>query len=395
MPAPARRVLLVSDQPPQGGLGRYARALYHALLDADRPDLGIDLLLQNVAGRRPAADWSSPSPRAAESAILQHPRPRWAKSTGYGKAYQFTSLWYFPRRVPRGYALYHVTSPLMGATVRRVAPCVVTVHDVIPARLPGNAGWLRTLVRRRHLRAVPTAQGLIFDSAHARQEFLSFYEYPLERTAVVPLAAGDGFVPGDGAAARAALGLPAAGPILLHVGAEEPRKNIGTLLEAVRLLRARYPDVLLLRVGPMRSRTRRLVARLGIGAHVRYRSGVSEADLVRHYQAADAFVFPSVYEGFGLPVLEAMACGTPVITSISSSLPEVGGDAALTVDPHDAIDLSNAMYRVLTDPELRAELRERGLKWVGAFSWRRTAEQMTRLLDDVRTGAVDRVSPRP
>lgn len=375
MPAPARRVLLVSDQPPQGGLGRYARALYHALLDADRPDLGIDLLLQNVAGRRPASDWSSPSPRAAESVILQHPRPRWAKPTGYGKAYQFTSLWYFPHRVPRGYALYHVTSPLMGATVRRVAPCVVTVHDVIPARLPGNAGWLRTLVRRRHLRAVPAAQGLIFDSAHARQEFLSFYEYPVERTAVVPLAAGDGFVPGDRAAARAALGLPAAGPILLHVGAEEPRKNIGTLLEAVRLLRARYPDVLLLRVGPMRSRTRRRVARLGLGAHVRYRSGVSEADLVRHYQAADAFVFPSVYEGFGLPVLEALACGCPVVAGDATSVPEITGDAALLVDPRDADAFARAIGRVLEDSSVAGALRAGGPVRAAAFSWQRVAAE--------------------
>jgi glycosyltransferase involved in cell wall biosynthesis len=375
VPAPARRVLLVSDQPPQGGLGRYARALYHALLDADRPDLGIDLLLQNVAGRRPASDWSSPSPRAVESAILQHPRPRWAKPTGYGKAYQFTSLWYFPRRVPRGYALYHVTSPLMGATVRRVAPCVVTVHDVIPARLPGNAGWLRTLVRRRHLRAVPAAQGLIFDSAHARQEFLSFYEYPVERTAVVPLAAGDGFVPGDRAAAREALGLPAAGPILLHVGAEEPRKNIGTLLEAVRLLRARYPDVLLLRVGPMRSRTRRRVARLGLGEHVRYRGGVSEADLVRHYQAADAFVFPSVYEGFGLPVLEALACGCPVVAGDATSVPEITGAAALLVDPRDADAFARAIGRVLEDSSLAGALRAGGPVRAAAFSWERVARE--------------------
>jgi glycosyltransferase involved in cell wall biosynthesis len=111
------------------------------------------------------------------------------------------------------------------------------------------------------------------------------------------------------------------------------------------------------------------------------------------YARAACLVLPSLREGFGLPVLEAMACGTPVITSNSSSLPEVGGDAALTVDPHDAIDLSNAMYRVLTDSDLRAELRERGLEWVGAFGWRRTAEQMSRLLDDVRAGAIDRAPP--
>ena len=121
MPASTPRVLLLSDQPPQGGLGRYARSLYHALLDADRPDLDVDLLLQNVPGHRPAADWASASPRAAGSRVLVQLRPRWAKATGYGKAYQLTSLFYYPRRVPAGYALYHVTSSaLMGATVDHV-----------------------------------------------------------------------------------------------------------------------------------------------------------------------------------------------------------------------------------------------------------------------------------
>ena len=373
MRAPVPRVLLLSDQPPQGGLGRYARALYHALLDADRADLAVDLLLQNVPGRRPAAEWASPSPGSADSEILVQTRPRWAKATGYGKAYQFTSLWYFPRRIPAGYALYHVTSPLMGASVRHVAPAVVTVHDVIPVRLPGNAGPLRSLVRRRHLRAVTAARGLIFVSAHARQEFLSFYDYPVERTAVIPEAAGGEFTPGDSAAARAALALPASGPILLHVGAEEPRKNVGTLLDAVARLLPRYPDLLLVRIGGMRSRTRRQIARLGLERHVRYRSGLSDAELVRHYQAADAFVFPSVYEGFGLPVLEALACGCPVVAGDAASVPEVTGDAALLVDPRDPDAFARAIGRVLEDAGLSASLRAAGPARAASFSWRRVA----------------------
>jgi glycosyltransferase involved in cell wall biosynthesis len=370
-----RRVLLLSDQPPQGGLGRYARALYHALVDADRGDLAVDLLLQNVPGRRPAAEWASPSPRAAGSEILLQARPRWAKATGYGKAYQLTSLWYFPRRIPTGYALYHVTSPLMGASVRHVAPAVVTVHDVIPVRLPGNAGALRSVVRRHHLRAVTRAQGVIFDSAHARREFLSIYDYPEDRTAVVPLAAGDGFVPGDRAAARVALRLPASGPILLHVGAEEPRKNVGTLLDAVGRLLPRYPDLLLIRVGGMRSRTRRQVTRLGLERHVLYRSGLPDAELVRHYQAADAFVFPSVYEGFGLPVLEALACGCPVVAGDATSVPEITGDAAVLVDPRDPDATARAIGRVLEDAELAASLRAAGPARAASFSWRRVADE--------------------
>ena len=103
------------------------------------------------------------------------------------------------------------------------------MHDIIAIGYPAHAGWLRTSVRRRHLDALPSARGLIFDSAHARREFLSVYDYPEERTAVVPLAVDAGFLPGDKAAARAALGLPPVGPILLHVGNEHARKNIAGL----------------------------------------------------------------------------------------------------------------------------------------------------------------------
>jgi len=126
------------------------------------------------------------------------------------------------------------------------------------------------------------------------------------------------------------------------------------------------------------------VETLGLADVVTFQGYAGEGALRDLYAGAACLVLPSLREGFGLPVLEAMACGTPVITSSSSSLPEVGGDATLQVDPHDAIDLSDAMYQVLTDTRLREDLRERGLKWVPAFSWRRTAEQMSRLLDEVR-----------
>ena len=126
------------------------------------------------------------------------------------------------------------------------------------------------------------------------------------------------------------------------------------------------------------------VETLGLAGVVTFQGYAAEGALRDLDAHAACLVLPSLREGFGLPVLEAMACGTPVITSSSSSLPEVGGDAALRVDPHDAIDLSDAMYRVLTDTHLREDLRERGLKWVRGFSWRRSAEQMSRLLDEVR-----------
>jgi glycosyltransferase involved in cell wall biosynthesis len=128
---------------------------------------------------------------------------------------------------------------------------------------------------------------------------------------------------------------------------------------------------------------RQRVEALGLRGLVTFHGYADQATLRDLYTHAACVVLPSLREGFGLPVLEAMACGTPVITSDASSLPEAGGDAALRVGPRDAVGLAAAMDRVLADRDLRAELRDRGLKWAAGFSWQRTAEQMSRLLDEV------------
>ena len=174
-----------------------------------------------------------------------------------------------------------------------------------------------------------------------------------------------------------------------------PHKNLLNLLDALAILRRRHRGTRLIIRGEGQATyaraVRERVETLGLSDVVSFQGYTGKRALRDLYAGAACLVLPSLREGFGLPVLEAMACGTPVITSSSSSLPEVGGDAAILVDPYDAIDLSDAMYRVLADADFRGELRERGLKWVGGFSWRRTAEQMSRLLDDVRSGRLDQV----
>ena len=370
------RVLLLNDHPPAGGIGRYAHALYHALLDADRGALEVDLLIQNAPGRSDAGDWRGAGPAAAASQVLVQPRPRWAKPTGFGTVYQLNGWYRYPRLIPPGYALYHATSQMMGASARHAAPFVVTVHDVIAARLARNHVGLAAVMRRRHLRAVTAARGVILSSEHTRREFLTLYDYPADRCTVVHLGVAPAFSPGDRTSARAALGLPAIQPVLLHIGSEERRKNVETLLAALARLARRRPGILLVRVGGGSSRSRRLIARLGLAANVRYCSGLAEADLVGWYRAADAFVFPSLYEGFGLPVLEALACGCPVVAGDATSVPEITGDAALLVqDPRDPATLAAAIERVLDDPALAATLATRGPPRAAAFTWPRAAAQ--------------------
>jgi glycosyltransferase involved in cell wall biosynthesis len=168
---------------------------------------------------------------------------------------------------------------------------------------------------------------------------------------------------------------------VLSVGSLEPGKNRERLLQAFARLRARGLAHTLVVAGQRAWRyegEQPLAQRLGLADSVRFLGHVPQADLPALYSAADLFAFPSLYEGFGLPALEAMACGTPVVASNVSAVPEVVGDAALQVSPLDVGALADAMERLLRDERLRADLRERGLKRAAEFSWekaaRRTAE---------------------
>jgi glycosyltransferase involved in cell wall biosynthesis len=190
---------------------------------------------------------------------------------------------------------------------------------------------------------------------------------------------------------------PASGPApayLLYVGTLQPRKNLSRLIEAFARLAGApaFADVqqsdslrlvLAGRRGWLYDDLVAQVERLGLAGRVFFPGYVADADLPALYSGALAFVFPSLYEGFGLPVLEAGACGVPVITSNTSSLPEVAGDAALLVDPHDVDAIAEAMYRLVTDEALRAELVRRGFENVKRFSWEKCARETLAVLEEV------------
>ena len=176
-------------------------------------------------------------------------------------------------------------------------------------------------------------------------------------------------------------------PFILYTGNIKPHKNVDRLIEAFAILRRRRADDLkLLIIGDEISKysnLRRLVHRFQLHQHVRFLGFVPEETLLVLYRLAAAFVFPSLYEGFGLPPLEAMASGTPVITSNVSSLPEVVGDAALLIDPMDPAALADAMWRVLEEPALRADLIRRGCQRVKAFSWAQSAARTREVYAEV------------
>ena len=273
-------------------------------------------------------------------------------------------------------------------------PQVTVVHDLLPlffpAEYPRQQYYFRSLVPR----VLRSSRVLVADSESTRRDITQSYGIAPDKIRVVY----PGYDPDTYSANGSDRPLRSGeGSYLLYVGNLLPHKNLLSLLDALAILRRRRRARLIIRGDgqPAYARAvRERVETLGLGDLVSFQGYAAEGALRDLYAGAVCLVLPSLREGFGLPVLEAMACGTPVITSSSSSLPEVGGDAALRVDPHDAIDLADAMYRVLTDADLRDDLRERGLKWVRAFSWRRTAEQISRLLDEVRAGTGG-ATPRP
>lgn len=270
------------------------------------------------------------------------------------------------------HAPYYITAYRM--------PCrhVVTIYDVIsahyPEYLPSPAMRLIFGVTTRL--ALRTADHILTLSEVSRQDLVDLYHVDENRISVTPLAAGAQFRPADPSITdelRRRLGLP--DHYVLYVGINKPHKNLSRLVEAwarVTQYEVRNTLVLAGHQDPRYPQTRERAAALGLDS-VMFLGEAVEKDLPALYTGAELFVFPSLYEGFGLPVVEAMACGTPVACSNVSSLPEVAGDAALLFDPHVPESIAAAIRQALQDEDLQERLRRRGLEQAGRFSWERTA----------------------
>ena len=265
-----------------------------------------------------------------------------------------------------------------------LAPCpvVVTIHDLSFIRFPAlfrpvNRLYLTVLARLSASRA----RRMIAVSAHAAAETTQLLGVPPERIDVVYHGVDPAFrpLPDDKVAAfRQRQGVPER--FVLFVGTLEPRKNLIRLIEAfARIYDSKVQLVLVGGKGWLYDELFDRVQDLGLREAVIFPGYVMGDDLPLWYNAATIVAYPSVYEGFGLPVLEAQACGTPVLTSDVSSLPEAAGGAALMVDPYDVEALAAGLNRMLTDALLRGELRERGLVHARQFSWPRTAQETARV----------------
>ena len=267
------------------------------------------------------------------------------------------------------------------APLRYRGPIVLTVHDLGFLHLPDSFPLaLRLALRVLVPRSVAQARRIITDSEFARRDIAARYSVHPDKIVAIPLAAGAGFHPCDSAETAQVLARYDLRPgFLFSLGRLNRRKNLERLLLAHARLRASGATDAPLVIGGKpdygAGEVLRRAQLSGSRSTVRWMGLIPDDDLPRFYSGASCFVYPSLFEGFGLPVLEAMACGTPVVTSNRTALPELAGDAALLVDPESVDELTAAIGRVLTDAALAQELGGRGLERSRRYSWAETARR--------------------
>jgi glycosyltransferase involved in cell wall biosynthesis len=268
---------------------------------------------------------------------------------------------------------------LMPSNIRTI----VTLHDAFPFVHSSEHNWLDNLRYRWYLpTAISRTDRVITVSTCSRDDLQLYLRISPEKLDVVPEGVSELFHPLSDDRVHIDLEIldrhSITSPYFLYTGALNGRKNISGLLNAFRRVLLEDPNVQLVIVGKRQWKLPPidgLIDQLGIANSVCFTGYVADADLPALYRSARAFVFPTFYEGFGLPPLEAMACGAPVITSNRSSLPEVTGDAALLVDPFDIESIANAMKRVNAEPALREDLRRKGLQRAARFTWKNSADE--------------------
>lgn len=347
------------------GLGVYAQALVAAM-----HALHGDLVVYT----------SRPDAMPCARAILG-----WGEPSHGGPGHLWRVLWTqtaLPRRIRQDQADVLV-NPLAEGPTRASVPQVSVIHDVIPLLYPEESPRQRWYIRSFVPAVLRASARVIADSAQTKADVVAYYGLSSERIAVIPPGVNrTQFYPRPEARAEASrLGLRT---FVLFVGNLRPHKNIGRLLEAL----AQVPGGLTLAVVGYRDprywpALAERAEELGVAGRVRFLGFMEARWLPVLYSAALAVVVPSLHEGFGLPVLEAMACGAPVIASTSGALRETAGDAAVLVDPRDVPGWASAITRVSADASLRADLRARGVARAAQFSWTETARRVLALAGEV------------
>jgi len=356
-------------------------------------DFGIGTYIRNLLRQLARLDKDSefvvlcqPGDREAIATLGANFRPLPETARNYSIAEQVRVPLALKReRVTLFHAPHYVLPPLVRCR------SVVTIHDCIhlmfPQYLPNRLAltYARTSIRL----AAKRATRVLTVSESSKRDILRFVDLPPEKIDVIYNAFDErfGVEPREEDVVRVKERYQLHDEFVLYAGNVKPHKNLERLITAFHLVRQRGLDHLkLVLIGDDISKyaaLRRAVHRYQLHRYVRFLGYLPEETLAVMYRLSSVFVFPSLYEGFGLPPLEAMASGTPVVTSNVSSLPEVAGNAAILVDPYDPDALADAMLRVLTDESLRQDLRRRGLERARQFSWEQSVGRIRRIYDEI------------
>lgn len=279
-------------------------------------------------------------------------------------------------------SIYHVPQNGVGLPKEKNCPFIITLHDVIPYRMPQTCSERLVSIFNEELpRIIAECDAIITVSEFSKRDITRTLNFPAEKTFVTHLAAEDFYRPKGKSKSRAYIkriyGID--GDFILYIGGYSPRKNIIGLIEAFSKVVHLYNRDVKLVIGGTKGRSydryKQRTIDLKIENKVIFTGFIPLRDMPIMYTAAKLFAYPSFYEGFGLPPIEAMACGTPVIASNLTSIPEIVEDAALLMDPYDVDELCSAMLLVLIDRKVRKELIIQGLKKAKSLSWKATAEK--------------------
>jgi glycosyltransferase involved in cell wall biosynthesis len=354
------------------GIGRYIRNLTTALVPLLTPDERLTILWQPSN----STAWNPNLLAGPQVTITPAPAP----------PFSLAQQWQIPRLLRHirkqqsdsNHLIYHSSYYLMPYWPG--LPTVLTIYDLIALMHSKTvSSRARIFFRLATQLALNAAGQVITISKATHQDLLRHFPTSASKITIIPLAADRHFQPQSTAAIQRVLHkyqLPQR--YILYLGINKPHKNLAALVEAYSgLNESRFQTSLVIAGAwdPRYPEPKVLVQALGLEEHVHFLGPVDDADLPALYSGCSLFVFPSLYEGFGLPVLEAMACGAPVACSSSSSLPEIAGDAAILFEPNHVEEITAAMHRAIDDENFRQSLGQRSLQQAQHFSWARTAQQ--------------------
>lgn len=375
------RICLINNFPPYSGTGRVPYALWREFKEMD--GIEADLICTHVM-------------KEEEFGWEVNRDVRFLHKFAY-KDHENLSrfLIYFvdPFRIPRGYDIYHVTNHMLARYANFRRPCVVTLHDVLQFKYQerqfgrGPFSWLYNRLMLKSVAMVKKADAVICVSEWSKEEAIKLLSLDPKRTFAIHNGLDhEIFKPYDKRQVRKELKLPEDAKIILHVGAETPRKNVLGLMQASARVKNQLPNAFLVRLGEKTKEVADKIKEFGLEGSINYLQEIKDEEVAKLYSSADVLVLPSFEEGFGLPIIEAMACGTPVVTSNCGAMKEIADDAAILADSKDIDSIAKAIKFVLTLPASEYEkLVNKGIERAKEFSWQKCAKSTLDVYEKVLT----------